>query len=146
VRELDLDDRIDLEGRWLLPEEVLATVRDADCGVVPNLPSPLNDLTLSAKLLDYVSLGIPAVVARLEVQAAHFDDTEVTFFEPGNARSLADAVLWVAANPAEARSKAERAQRRVAAYAWPRQRDAYLRLLSELTGEPVEPRQPAARS
>jgi glycosyltransferase involved in cell wall biosynthesis len=85
-------------------------------------------------------------VARLEVQAAHFDDTEVTFFEPGNARSLADAVLWVAANPAEARSKAERAQRRVAAYAWPRQRDAYLRLLSELTGEPVEPRQPAARS
>ena len=143
VRALALEDRIELSGRFLPNEQALGTVRDADCGVVPNLPSALNDLTLSSKLLDYALLGVPAVVAELEVQAEHFDDTEVTFFKPGDAHSLAQAIRWVAANPQEARAKAQRARERAQAYAWPHQRDCYQRLLAELIGDHVTPHETA---
>jgi glycosyltransferase involved in cell wall biosynthesis len=81
------------------------------------------------------------VVANLEVQAAHFDDTEVTFFAPGDPHSLADALRWVAQHPQEAEAKAERAQRRAAAYSWPHQRDAYQRTLSDLVGGSPAPNQ-----
>jgi glycosyltransferase involved in cell wall biosynthesis len=132
VRELELEDRFDIPGRWLPTEEALASVREADCGVVPNLPSLLNDLTLSGKLLDYALLGVPALVAELEVQAAHFDATEVTFFKPGDSRSLAEAIRWISRNPLHAQAKAERARLRASAYSWPHQRDTYQRLLREL--------------
>jgi glycosyltransferase involved in cell wall biosynthesis len=134
VRELDLEDRVSLSRGFVPNEEALSTVRRADCGVVPNLPSKLNELTLSGKLLDYTLLGVPAIVARLPVQAAHFDETEVTFFTPGDAASLSQAIRWVAANPLQARAKAQRAQARARAYSWPIQRDAYQQLLAELTG------------
>jgi glycosyltransferase involved in cell wall biosynthesis len=134
VRELELEDRVALSGGFVPNEQALSAVRRADCGVVPNLPSKLNELTLSGKLLDYTLLGVPAIVARLPVQAAHFDETEVTFFTPGDPASLAQAIRWVAAHPEEARAKARRAQERARAYSWPIQRDAYQQLLGELTG------------
>ena len=134
VSALGLEDRVTMSGVFLPNEQALRAVRAATCGVVPNLPSKLNELTLSGKLLDYALLGVPAVVARLPVQAAHFDESEVTFFQPGDARGLADAVRWVVANPQAARAKAQRARERAAAYSWPIQRDGYQQLLAELGG------------
>jgi glycosyltransferase involved in cell wall biosynthesis len=134
VAEHGLEDRVRLSGRFVAFEQALTEVRQADCGVVPNLPSKLNELTLSGKLLDYALLGVPAIVARLPVQAAHFDETEVTFFDPGDAASLAQAIRWVAAHPEEAQAKAQRARTRAQAYSWPIQRQAYQDLLAELSG------------
>jgi glycosyltransferase involved in cell wall biosynthesis len=121
-----------MPGRFWPYEQALRAVRGASCGVVPNLPSRLNDLTLSGKLLDYALLGVPAVVAHLPVQAEHFSPEEVTFFEPGDADSLAEALIWVARHPEETQAKAGRARERAQAYAWPHQRDAYQTLLEEL--------------
>ncbi len=137
MHELEVESRIELSEGFVPNEQALEAVRAAACGIVPNLPSALNDLTLSGKLLDYALLGVPAVVARLNVQAEHFDETEVTFFEPGSAHSLAEAIRWVSANPNEAQAKARRARARAEEYAWPRQRDAYQQLLGDLAGEPV---------
>jgi glycosyltransferase involved in cell wall biosynthesis len=139
ISSLGLEDRVQLPGRFLPYEEALAAVREADAGVVPNLPSQLNDLTLSGKLLDYALLGVPAIVAELEGQAAHFSPDEVTFFTAGDAASLAQAIRSVAANPQEAELKAQRARERASAYSWERQRDTYQHLLDELTGAVPEP-------
>ena len=124
-----LADRISFSGSYLPIEEALRRVASASCGVIPNRPTTLNRFALSSKLFEYVALGVPAVVARLETLAAHFSDDEVTFFEPGDARSLADALAWVAANPDEARAKVERAARRADGYSWQRNRERYLGVL-----------------
>jgi glycosyltransferase involved in cell wall biosynthesis len=95
--------------------------------VIPNLPTELNRFALSTKLFEYIELGLPAVVARLETLEAHFGDDEVTFFEPGDATSLAAALRWIAAHPAEAEAKAQRARERVARqYSWALSRARYL--------------------
>jgi glycosyltransferase involved in cell wall biosynthesis len=130
--ELGLGDRVMFSDRYLPIAEVLERAAVADCGVVPNLDSPLNELTLSSKLLEYVALGVPVVVARLRTLAHHFSDDEVTFFEPGDAQGLADALQWVAEHPDEARAKAERARRRAEAYSWDENRERYVALLSSL--------------
>ena len=66
----------------------------------------------------------------METLAAHFSSDEVTFFEPGDVESLAEAIAWVAEHPAEAREKAERATRRAEAYSWPASRERLLKALS----------------
>lgn len=134
AEELGLDERVSFSERYLPIDEVLDRVAAADCGVVPNLSSPLNELTLSSKLLEYVALGVPVVVARLRTLAYHFAEDEVTFFTPGDAQGLADALRWVAEHPDEAREKAERALRRADAYRWQENRDRYVALLRSFSG------------
>jgi glycosyltransferase involved in cell wall biosynthesis len=128
AEEQGVSDRITFSGEWLPADEMFRQLRAASCGVIPNLPTELNRFALSTKLFDYVAIGLPAVVSRLETLEAHFDEDEVTFFEPGDARSLAAALRWVALHPAEAEAKAIAALDRVAReYSWEQNRDRYLR-------------------
>lgn len=123
-------DRIEFSGGYLPIEEALRRVSGASCGAIPNRPTTLNRFALSSKLFEYVALGVPAVVARLDTLAAHFSDDEMTFFEPGDAASLAGALEWVARNPEEAAAKVERAALRAESYSWRRNRDRYLQVLA----------------
>jgi glycosyltransferase involved in cell wall biosynthesis len=130
AHRLGVASRIDFSSTFVSHVEALCRVASASCGVIPNRRSRLNRFALSSKLLEYVSLNVPVVVSRLETLAAHFASDEVTFFEPDDAESLAEAIAWVAEHPAEARKKTERAQRRAEAYSWPASRARLLETLS----------------
>jgi glycosyltransferase involved in cell wall biosynthesis len=133
ARSLGVTSRIDFSDTFVSHAEALARVATASCGVVPNRPTPLNRFALSSKLLEYIGLEIPAVVARLETLEAHFGSDEVTFFEPGDVDSLASAIAWVADHPAEANAKAERAKARAQDYSWSESRARLLEALSSVT-------------
>src|SRR5581483_836509 len=95
VARAGIDPEVRFSGQYLPIEVALATVAGASCGVIPNLPSDINRFALSSKLFEYVALGIPVVVSRLETLAAYFEAQEVTFFEPGDVESLRAAIAWV---------------------------------------------------
>jgi glycosyltransferase involved in cell wall biosynthesis len=135
ARRLGVEDRIEFSRAYVPHDVALARVAAADCGVIPNRRSLLNRFALSSKLLEYVMLGVPVVVSRLETLAAHFASDEVTFFEPDDAASLAEAIAWVAEHPDEAREKSKRARQRAEAYSWPASRDELLSALSDATPE-----------
>jgi glycosyltransferase involved in cell wall biosynthesis len=127
---LGVEKRIEFHKGFVSHEEALRRVASASCGVIPNRRSQLNRFALSSKLLDYVLLGVPVVVARLETLAAHFSPEEVTFFEGDDAESLAEAIAWVAEHPTDARERAERARRRAEEYSWAKSRARLLEALS----------------
>jgi glycosyltransferase involved in cell wall biosynthesis len=140
AHKLGVASRIDFPTTFVSQIEALTRVAGASCGVIPNRPTPLNRFALSSKLLEYIGLEIPTVVARLETLEAHFGPDEVTFFEPGDVDSLAAAIAWVAEHPEEARAKAVRARDRAQEYSWSASRARLLEALSsvavtELHGE-----------
>ncbi len=120
VTHAGLEPYVYLSDGYLPIDAALATVAEADCGVIPNRRSEINRFALSSKLFEYVALDIPVVVARLETLAAHFGPDEVTFFEPDDVASLAAAVRWVYQHPDQARRKARLARARAAQYSWVR--------------------------
>jgi glycosyltransferase involved in cell wall biosynthesis len=126
AERLGVASRIRFPTALVSQADAVQSVAGASVGVIPNRPTQLNRFALSSKLLEYVSLGIPVVVSQLETLAAHFGPDEVTFFTPGDAASLAEAIGWVAEHPAEAREKASRAEKRASAYAWPTSRQRFL--------------------
>jgi glycosyltransferase involved in cell wall biosynthesis len=130
ARELGVERRIQFSHTYVPQIEALRRVAAASCGVIPNRRTRLNRFALSSKLLDYVALGVPVVVARLETLAAHFDPDEVNFFEPEDVDSLAEAIAWIAEHPVEAHEKALRARRRADAYSWRASRQQLLESLS----------------
>jgi glycosyltransferase involved in cell wall biosynthesis len=131
ARRVGVEERIEFSRAYVPHDEALARVAAAGCGVIPNRHSLLNRFALSSKLLEYVTLGIPVVVAHLETLAAHFAPDEVTFFTPDDPASLAAAVAWVAENPDEAQRKSERARLRAEDYSWPVSRDNFLSVLRD---------------
>jgi glycosyltransferase involved in cell wall biosynthesis len=126
-----LEDCVEFSGRYLSINDTLARVAHAQCGVIPNRSTTLNRYALSSKLFEYIALRIPVVVSRLETLSAHFHPDEVTFFEPDDALSLAEAITWVVEHPFEAAAKTRRASARAQEYSWERNRARYAAVLSE---------------
>lgn len=115
-------------------EDIPAKLRRAHVGIVPTLEDEFTRLLLPVKLLEYVHMGLPAVVARLPVIERYFSDDEVSYFTAGDVESLVEAIERVLRDPAAATERAVRAQRRLVDIAWPRQRAGYLSLIDELAG------------
>lgn len=112
-------------------EEIPARVAQADIGVVPTLQDGFTDLLLPVKLLEYVHMGLPVVASRLPVIERYFGD-DLLLAEPGDAASIAAAIEGVRSDPVAARTRAERASKRLAKIEWRQQRQGYLELVDGL--------------
>jgi glycosyltransferase involved in cell wall biosynthesis len=110
--------RVRFSGRFLPQSEVLERVQSASVGVIPNLPTPLNQFALSTKLFEYVALGIPVVSADLPTIREHFSDAELRFFSAGDADALTAALLEIRREPEAAALRARAARSRYERYRW----------------------------
>src|SRR5579863_3044628 len=68
-------------------------LRTMDVGIVANRVNIATDLMLPSKLIDYVVLGIPAIVPRLRAIEYYFSPEMVSYFEPENVDSMVAATV-----------------------------------------------------
>lgn len=109
---LGLEGRVEFVGRVPL-DELPAVLRGAAVGLVPNRASSATHLMLPVKLLEYATLGIPVIAARLRTIEYYFGPEAVRFFAPDDARDLAAVIEELYANPQQ-RIRLARAARGVA--------------------------------
>jgi glycosyltransferase involved in cell wall biosynthesis len=133
AQALSISSLVSAPGSYLPQADVLALAQGANVGVIPNLPTRLNQFALSSKLFEYVALGIPVISADLPTIRAHFDDSEIRYFRAGEAESLAEAILDVAHNPDDAAARVAAARARYQEYRWPGNAARYLDLLENRT-------------
>ena len=118
--------------RGLVPiDELIANLLRADVGYA----GMLCDNMLSNKLVEYVALGVPAVVARWSTFEHYFSDDAVAYFRPGDPADLARAIVSVYRQPELARARADRARALYGSYRWPVQREVYLGAYADLLAE-----------
>jgi glycosyltransferase involved in cell wall biosynthesis len=80
--------------------DVLPTLlSNATIGLVPNRPTEATHLMLPVKLLEYISLGIPVICARLRTVEHYFPEDAVQYFEAGNPSQLAHAIRTLYQQP-----------------------------------------------
>jgi glycosyltransferase involved in cell wall biosynthesis len=132
IKELGLVQAVTLEPYMML-EELPARIIQADLAIVPYRDDVFTQELLPTKLLEYAALGIPTVVSRTMAISVHFDETMVKFFEPGNVEELAACILAFYQDRALLAHYAANIQRFNQRYNWPRQSQAYLQLLDNLT-------------
>jgi glycosyltransferase involved in cell wall biosynthesis len=132
TRDLDLERNVEFLGFRPL-EEVVRILRGTDIGITANRRDRFTELVVPTKLMEYVTLGIPAVVARLPAVEEYFDESMVHFFEPDDVADLATVISTVASDLVTARGNARRASERfLATYAWSEMRRRYVRLVEEV--------------
>jgi glycosyltransferase involved in cell wall biosynthesis len=132
VAERQMQDIVDFHGQRPLEEIPLAVSR-ADVGVAPMRQDVFTDCGLPTKLLEYVTLGIPAIASRTATTADYFDDSMVLLFEPGNPADLASKLLQVYRDPDAALERSVRAKRLFSdRYNWRGEGAAYLQTVDRL--------------
>ena len=112
---------------------VAARLRFFHAGVVPTRLDGMTRFSLSAKLLEYVWLGIPALAARLPSYADYFPPEALWFWTPDSVDDLARAITELAgATPADRARRATLALESALAVAWEGESRKLLRAYEQL--------------
>jgi glycosyltransferase involved in cell wall biosynthesis len=124
-------DRVHLNGPVPL-DDLPALIAASDVGVVPSLPEPYMQYSLSTKLLEYAAMGIPIVASDLATVRAHFSDEAIRFVPGGDPAALADALRSLAADPVAAARLGAEGHRQAARYGWADQKARYVAIVERL--------------
>jgi glycosyltransferase involved in cell wall biosynthesis len=132
-----LVDRLGLDSHVvftdLVPVERLpALLVTADVGLVPYRPSSATHLMLPVKLLDYATLGIPVIAARLRTVEHYFGQGAAELFEPGNVADLVRAIRRLYKDQDLRAQLVERARHALDSMNWHNQRNEYYRAIDSL--------------
>lgn len=120
VEHLDLDGVITLHGP--VPHTTLRhQLPRFDAGFVPTRLDGMTKYSLSAKLLEYIHLGIPVLAPRIPTYLSYFPETAAWYYAPNDVASAAAAIHeFAAAGSAERVRRAREAQTRSASISWSR--------------------------
>jgi glycosyltransferase involved in cell wall biosynthesis len=137
ARELNLEGRFTL--RPIVPlREICRIMEEADLGVIPKRGNTFATEAFSTKTLEFMSLGVPLIVAATDIDTNYFRDRQVMFFPPGDEESLAEAIVTLAHDPEMRKELALRGERFVAANDWEHKKHLYINLVDSLVSGAVE--------
>jgi len=131
IVDLGVSDRVFLKPP-LSQRQIAGIMANADLGVVPKRNDPFGGEAFSTKILEFMALGVPLVVADTRIDRYYFNDTLVRFFKAGDAEDLARAIIDANADRQRTSSLAARAQQHVQQYAWSTRKDEYLETVRSL--------------
>jgi glycosyltransferase involved in cell wall biosynthesis len=134
VRDLGLESHVQLHGARPL-SQIAQVMADADLGVVPKRNDSFGGDAFSTKILEFMAVGVPLVVADTRVDKYYFDETMLRFFRAGDPADLASAILAAYRDPADTQKRAAAGLRYVEENNWGKKQAAYLDLVARLTRE-----------
>ncbi len=117
--------------------QIADVIANADLGVVSKRADSFGNEAYSTKIMEFMSQGVPVVVARTKIDSCYFDDATVRFFAPGDDRAMAKAMLEVVKNRTLRDSLVATAYNYVEENSWDTRRDDYLKLVDILTRKSV---------
>lgn len=100
-RDLHLEDAVEFAGfvpYHRIPELLVLF----EIGIVPHRSNPGMDIVLPTKLLEYMSIGLPSIVASTTAVRAIVDRSAVMFIQPDSVESLAEGIVQLYRNPSAA--------------------------------------------
>jgi len=131
LKKLNLEGRVELTTDFLSSEALSNLIRTYDVGIIPYRRDVFTDGILPTKLLEYVALGVPAIVARTNVVSHYFTDDTVEFFNPEDIEDLAAHIRRLCFDRERCRQLSGNSDSFNVVYNWPRQRESYVRFVEQ---------------
>jgi glycosyltransferase involved in cell wall biosynthesis len=127
--DLGVADNVYFSREFLPGPDLVAALAAADVGVVAMKRDAFRDLTLCAKLFDFISMRKPTIASRTRSVEKYFDESCLRFFTSDDPVDLARAIRELHADPELRRGMVERATLAGDPYRWPHERERYLAII-----------------
>jgi glycosyltransferase involved in cell wall biosynthesis len=134
VHELGLEGRVFI-FKPLPLREIAKAFEHADLGIVPKRKDNFGNEAFSTKILEFMAMGIPVIVADTQIDRYYFDDSVVRFFRGGEDEDLSINMLDLIRNGDERRRLAANATVFVEKIDWTAKRHEYLELVDGLVSK-----------
>jgi len=133
-RSLGLEDHVYFHANvpW---NELANKLSIMDVGIVANRVNSATELMLPSKLIDYVVLGIPAIVPRLKAIQYYFSQEMVSYFEPENVESMVAVTVNLYRDKVRRERQVENAKEFLREYQWDDRRSGFKGLYDNLFEE-----------
>jgi glycosyltransferase involved in cell wall biosynthesis len=131
IEERSLQKRIKLMN-FLPLCEIAQIMANADIGIVPKRDDAFGGEAFSTKIFEFMALGVPVIAANTRIDRFYFNDSLVKFFQAGDERSLADAMLTMIHNHKLREDLASNAITYIAGQSWDIKKHDYLNLVDGL--------------
>ena len=131
---LGLSSIVDIPARRFHPDQVRRYLTDVGLGIVCVRRDAFTDVMLPTKLVEYVRLGIPTIVAWTPTIAQYFPDDAVYYVRDWSAPAVADVIRSALADPEGARVRVRRAQGLPIARSWQEQETEYVKMIEDVGG------------
>ena len=122
VARRGLEHVVILNGRWMEHSRVPDYLAAADLAIYPYRDTLVNRAKCSAKIIDYMAMGLPIVASRVGQNMEYLEHgVSGLLAEPGDADSFAQMLLAALADPHKAKAMGQAARERVwARFDWDR--------------------------
>ncbi len=134
IRDLHLENRVFLLKPLPL-REVSKAIGLADLGIVPKRKDNFGNEAFSTKILEFMAMGVPVIVADTKIDRYYFDDSVVCFFRGGEEEDLANRMLYMIQNEEKRKLLAMNATRYVEKVDWNAKQHEYLELVDQLVSK-----------
>jgi glycosyltransferase involved in cell wall biosynthesis len=131
VVDLGLQNRVFIKET--VPIEQIANIMaNADLGIIPKRNDPFGGEAFSTKILEFMSLGVPAIVSETKIDKFYFNESVLKFFKPDDVNDLAQCMLSLRTDKELRDRLRENAQRFVENYSWETRKQEYFNLVDSL--------------
>ena len=130
--DLGLDGSFEFTRKFVPVNALPALLAGAHLGIVPLKKDSFTQYMLPVKLMEYVSLGIPAIVTRTRTIERYFDDTMVEYISGESVEELARSIAALHADRERRVRLAENAREFARRHNWDSQKLVYYRLVDSL--------------
>lgn len=131
IEERSLQKRVKLfDGRPI--KEIAGLMANADLGIVPKRNDSFGGDAFSTKIFEFMALGVPVIAANTRIDRYYFNDSNIKFFEAGDEKSLAEAMLTLIKNQHLRKELVANALTYVAQQSWDIKRKDYFSLVDRL--------------
>lgn len=134
IDDLKLQERVFIK-EFLPLEQIAEVMAAADIGLVPKRNDSFGGEAFSTKILEFMSLGVPAIVSRTKIDTYYFDDSVVKFFTPEDINDLANAMLKMIKDQKLRNNLSQNALRFVEDFCWEKRKTDYLSLVDYLVNQ-----------
>jgi glycosyltransferase involved in cell wall biosynthesis len=106
-------------------------LKNMDIGIIPQERNAIVDLSFPTKLGEFIALGIPVIIPQIPAVLDYFPP-HTLFYHKGGPQGIAQAVIDIVQNPAEAQKRSRLAFQSLHPIRWEIMEERYFGLVREL--------------